>query len=162
MNQGLVQISHVKNDESIPTPEPLEIPYTLKEAQVSPLVICVPTPFPFESTKVVPWNYNTTTYVGNKPMVLESDVTSIAGVRGMTRSGRVFAPEQPQEKSVVEPSKGKGVLDSDTNTRPSPKAISQEEVDEFLWIIKRSDYEVVDHLNQTPSKISMISVLFSL
>lgn len=54
MNQGLVQISHIKNDESVATLEPLEIPYTLKEAQMSPLVICFPTPFPFESTKEVP------------------------------------------------------------------------------------------------------------
>lgn len=53
-NQGAVQISRSKFDENIVTLEPLEIPYSRQDAQESPLVICFPTPFPFESTKAVP------------------------------------------------------------------------------------------------------------
>ncbi|MCI54218.1 gag-pol polyprotein, partial [Trifolium medium] len=34
-------------------------------------------------------------------------------------------------------------------------------MDEFLKIIKKSDYKVVDQLGQTPSKISMLSLLIS-
>lgn len=39
--------------------------------------------------------------------------------------------------------------------------VTQEEAEEFLKIIKKSDYKVVDQLNQTPSKISMLSLLIS-
>lgn len=80
INQGLVQISHVKDNKSIVTLEPLEIPYTIKDAQVSALVIYVPPSFPFESTKAVPRNYDTTTYVGDKPLMLEPNVTNIVGI----------------------------------------------------------------------------------
>jgi uncharacterized protein (DUF1499 family) len=41
----------------------------------------------------------------------------------------------------------------------SPKTgVTREEAEEFLRIIKKSDYKVVDQLNQTPSKISMLSL----
>ena len=44
----------------------------------------------------------------------------------------------------------------------SPKAaVTREEAEEFLRIIKKSDYKVVDQLNQTPSKISMLSLLLN-
>lgn len=34
-----------------------------------------------------------------------------------------------------------------------------QEIEELLRIIKKSDYKVVDHLSQTPSKISILSLL---
>lgn len=44
----------------------------------------------------------------------------------------------------------------------SPKsAITLEEDEEFLRIINKSDYKVVSSLNQTPSKISILSLLLS-
>ncbi|KAI5446180.1 hypothetical protein KIW84_014147 [Lathyrus oleraceus] len=47
-------------------------------------------------------------------------------------------------------------------TNLSPKVVvTHEEAEEFLRIIKKSDYKVVDQLNQTPSKISMLSLLLS-
>ena len=36
---------------------------------------------------------------------------------------------------------------------------SQKEVEEILKIIKKSDYNVVEQLGQTPSKISMLALL---
>ena len=36
-----------------------------------------------------------------------------------------------------------------------------QEVDEFLKLIKRSDYKVVDQIYQTPSKIFVISLLLN-
>lgn len=39
------------------------------------------------------------------------------------------------------------------------KATYADEVEEFLRIIRKSYYKVVDQLNQTPSKISMLSLL---
>ena len=36
---------------------------------------------------------------------------------------------------------------------------SKQEIEEILKIIKKSDYNVVERLGQTPSKISMLSLL---
>ena len=36
---------------------------------------------------------------------------------------------------------------------------SKQEIEEILKIIKKSDYNVVEQLGQTPSKISMLSLL---
>ena len=45
----------------------------------------------------------------------------------------------------------------------APKKIvvetSRQEIEEILKIIKKSDYNVVEQLGQTPSKISMLSLL---
>lgn len=44
----------------------------------------------------------------------------------------------------------------------SPRAaVTREEAEEFLKIIKKHDCRVVDQLNQTPSKISMLFLLLS-
>lgn len=37
-----------------------------------------------------------------------------------------------------------------------------QEVEELLKIIRKSDYKLVDHLSQTPSKISILSLLLCL
>lgn len=42
------------------------------------------------------------------------------------------------------------------------KTITAEEGQEFLKLIKRSDFKFVDQLGQTPSKISILSLLLSL
>lgn len=94
-NQGMMQTCHSVSDESVAMLELFEIPYLKQDAQESPLVICFPAPFPFERNKVVPWKYNTTTYVGDKSFMLEPDVVDILGVEGMTQTGSMFAPEKP-------------------------------------------------------------------
>lgn len=155
-----VQISHTKNEESIITLEPIEIPYLKQGDQESPLVIHFPIPFTYDSTKVIPWNYGATTYIGDKSLVLEPNVTNIADIGGMTRSGRVFSPKQSQ-KNIPDTSKVKNVLSSNAESKPSKKIVPQEEADEFINIIKKSDYKVVDKLSKTPSNISMLSLLLS-
>lgn len=87
----------------------------------------------------------------------------------MTRSDRVFSP-----RSVEHLAKAKG-KEYATNTQnpaqnvesheesSTPKvASSQKEAGEFLQIIKKSDFKMVDQLNQTPTKISMLSLMLSL
>jgi hypothetical protein len=95
-------------------------------------------------------------------MVLEeTTVENITGTSGMTRSGRIYH-QDPIKNRVAEkvsdvPPKKDGASD-----------LSAEELrdifkpsDETLKIIKRSDYKVVDHLSQTPAKISILSLLKS-
>lgn len=181
IDQGMVQIGHTKHDASVSIVEtmfnktkrilkPLKVPYKSNDAKspvnmIDHMVICVPSPFPFTSTKVVPQIYNTTTYLGNKPVVItDPEITNIVGTRGMTCSGRVFTLEGFQKKRVetpVDPYKDKEVYHSDGRARPSKKEVSQEEAEEFFRIINKRVYKVVDQLNQTSSKIYMLSLLLS-
>lgn len=85
----------------------------------------------------------------------------------MTRNSRVFAHAPTQERNFkpLAKAKGKEITSNaqDHEGTSSPRAFaSQKEVEEFLRIIKKSDYRVVNQLNHTPSKISMLSLLLSL
>jgi hypothetical protein len=131
----------------------------------------MPTTFPFESTKAVPWKYDITVVDGvvdEEPKAAESkkglenvdtDITNIAGTSGMTRSGRIYTPSinvNPQEPTREA-----------ANVNPTPEhggaqpAVQADEASEFLRIIKKSDYKIVDQLHQTPSKISILSLLLN-
>lgn len=83
------------------------IPFQILVKSEDPIVFRVPAPFSFKSTKYVLWNYNSTTYVGYKHIVIEPTITNIVGIGGMTWSGRVFAPEQQSKQKTSEVSKGK-------------------------------------------------------
>ncbi|KAI5445523.1 hypothetical protein KIW84_013669 [Lathyrus oleraceus] len=98
-----------------------------------------------------------------------------AGPSGFTRSGRLFAPdalrggegekEKKEKAEALARAKGKAVVgDSTPVVTPTPGG-SEEKLDddaeEFLRIIKKSEYKLVDHLQQTPSKISILSLLLS-
>ncbi|XP_050874912.1 uncharacterized protein LOC127078508 [Lathyrus oleraceus] len=144
MDQQVIQFTRTKIDEDV--------------AVIVPVFDQERLPKPFV-------NYEPVVYVGNKPVILkEPDVTNIARASGVAISGRVFAPEViPNKESAptVEPTKGKEVNPSEAGEGSSKKAVTAEEDREFLKIIKKSDYKVVDQLNQTLSKISIISLLMS-
>lgn len=100
--------------EYVPT---LEIPYYPVEILVATviithLVIIMPTPFSYKSTKVVPWKYNSTLYLyglkqEEKPLEVQKPAqvqksakvqepaVNITGTGGMTRSGCIFASVPP-------------------------------------------------------------------
>jgi hypothetical protein len=111
MDQGLVQIGYSRKEDTIAMVDqhehekvvkPIEIVYQKAERTVEPLVIQAPSPFPFASTKAVPWNYDTSAFVQGKLMtVVEPFVINIDGTGRMTRSGRVFAPKSLQENVEV-------------------------------------------------------------
>lgn len=91
------------------------------------------------------------------------NVENFAGVGKITRSGRVYTPQEVQRNADdLARAKGKQVLvegqSSESDNAPQQDVVSQE-VEELLRIIKKSDYKVVDHLSQTPSKISILSLL---
>lgn len=63
--QGIFLVEQTPTSEDVST---LEIPYYLVQIPVAnspttPLVITVPSPFPYESTMAVPGNYNSITYL---------------------------------------------------------------------------------------------------
>ncbi|XP_050878763.1 uncharacterized protein LOC127082571 [Lathyrus oleraceus] len=98
-DQGLIQFSKSKAVEEVAVIEPITIVYRKKKVEapprrIQPVHFRVPTPFPYQNTKAVPWNYETTTYLGGKEIrIPDTEIVNIAGAGGMTRSGRVFAPK---------------------------------------------------------------------
>ncbi|XP_050901917.1 uncharacterized protein LOC127108483 [Lathyrus oleraceus] len=172
LDQGELQINRrvkSKRQEEIAV---VDIPYdeVNVEIPISPLVIKFPTPFAYEYEKAVPWIYQPRAFKQGQEdqplMISEPNVTSIMGPAGMTRSSRVFAPRtadpsakaKGKEAAVQIPVPNQEIQDMHL----SPKAtVTREEAEEFLRIIKKSDYKVVDQLNQTPSKISMLYLLLN-
>ena len=64
--------------------------------------------------------------------------------------------------SATADDRGKGIQEEPVRIRAQPLVIpetSQKEMEEILKIIKKSDYDVVEQLGQTPSKISMLALL---
>ena len=69
----------------------------------------------------------------------------------MTRSGRVFGYEPPKKNDdvvknkndMLVKNKGKVVAEAIQEQKPLSKSFTDREADEFLKIIKRSDYRVV-------------------
>lgn len=161
----MVDCPSIKEDVStleIPYDEvpPLQIPYdfsqlTLSINPVTPIIIIVPTPFPYVDTKAVPWVYDTSFYIHGKKTQEETLKSSCSG--GITKSGRIFAPTLTPIRTINPSTSDKGKQIDGANQRQDLAPYN--EVDEFLRIIKKSDYRVVDQLNQTPSKISMLSLL---
>lgn len=103
MNQGVIQFTKSKIIEEVSIIEPITIIYRKKQIEVpmnkiQPINIFIPGPFPYRSIKVMPWRYDTTAYVGCKSIqFFEAKIVNIAGTRGMTRSGHVFAPNFSQK-----------------------------------------------------------------
>lgn len=107
MDQGVLQVCGPVINEEISViepffnlPKPVEISYQRKDVvHPSPVVVCMPTPFSFESTKAVPWKYDITMVDGvvdEEPKDVEGEkilenvdtnITNIAGTSRITRSG---------------------------------------------------------------------------
>lgn len=71
----------------------------------------------------------------------------------MNRSGQLFASAPPLEKNNVKAlSKGKRkqTVSIDQGKNPPLDTSPSKEFEEFLWIISKNDYKVVEQLHQTP------------
>lgn len=71
MDQGLIQFSKSKAVEEVAVIKPITIVYRKKKVEappkrIQPIQFRVPNPFPYQNTKVVPWNYEITTYLDGK------------------------------------------------------------------------------------------------
>jgi hypothetical protein len=78
-------------------------------------------------------------------------------ISGLTRSGRCFTPEELEKQRKA---KGKEVLDLDRELEVN-KPVTEEETNEFLKLMKHSEYCIVDQLKKTPTKISIMSLILS-
>jgi len=140
---------------------------TSPKKNVEPLVIRLPGPVPYVSAKAIPYKYNATMIEDGieVPLVSPAIVSNIAEETTL-RSGKVRPPLF--QKKIAAPTTApvdKTTLPAvppfaEDASRPG-QSIEDSNLDEILRLIKRSDYKIVDHLLQTPSKISILSLLLS-
>jgi hypothetical protein len=96
------------------------------------------------------------------PATVGPAVDNVGGPGGFTRSGRLFAPQPLRDNNAEALAKAKGkqaVVEEEPVQKEAPEGSFEKDVEEFMKIIKKSDYKIVDQLNQTPSKISILSLL---
>ncbi|KAL5158599.1 hypothetical protein HKD37_15G043033 [Glycine soja] len=166
-----------------PTHKALVICFTRKGTSSRPMyppTAPKPTPFAYQSNKVVPWKYTPPAFgesVATEVDSLSAKVTNITGLSGVTRSGRVFAPPHSAEF----PSKGKAPMIQEPTDVATPskevdppvvkgaekreslqgKAVTLEEAHEFLRLIQQSEFKVVEQMNKTPARISLFELLIN-
>ncbi|XP_034906448.2 uncharacterized protein [Populus alba] len=78
-------------------------------------------------------------------------------ISGLTRSGRCYTPEELERQRKA---KGKEVLNLDKEFEVN-KPVTEEETNEFLKLMKHSEYNIVDQLKKTPAKISIMSLILN-
>ena len=172
------------DERSFARPKPLVIYFTKGAASQKPRhpSTAKPVPFPYQNSHAVPWRYTPpsereeeTTDVSS----LSAKVTNITGLSGVTHSGRVFVPPdlpiQPTnvkgKEKVVEEQDDKMPLtpNEDILVKGLPekrdgygkKEVSLEEASEFLRIIQQSEFKVIEQLNKTPARVSLLELLMS-
>ncbi|RDX93934.1 hypothetical protein CR513_23744, partial [Mucuna pruriens] len=115
----------------------------------TPLIITAPPRPAYKDNHAVPWHYDPVPEELPGEQTEEppaEEITNIAEPGGMTRSGRIYTPANL------------GGKDPKGNPKGAPK---EKEVEEFLKLIRYSEYELLDHLNKTPARISLLSLLLN-
>ena len=82
----------------------------------------------------VPWNYSESTLLIGREKVPKKEVDAI------TRSGRII-----REPAVDKSSKAR------ENATPTKPTVTDEEVFNFLKMLKKSEYKVIEQLNKMPT-----------
>ncbi|KAI5407324.1 hypothetical protein KIW84_053543 [Lathyrus oleraceus] len=158
MDEGMIQIfqsRHVDDDVNVivpifKQPERLVIQYddinnnNVNNRSVSSLVIWLEGPVPYSSDKAIPYQYNATMIEGGQEVPLPT-TRSVVSIVDVTKV------EVPVEDPVGV-SKGKSGESSDLKANND---------DEVLRLIKRNVFNMVEQLLQTPSKISVLSLLMN-
>ncbi|KAH1189518.1 hypothetical protein GmHk_20G057269 [Glycine max] len=163
-------------------PKPLVIYFTKGTASQKPghPLAARPVPFPYQNSHAVPWRY--TPPRGKEEEAtdvssLSAKVTNITGLSGVTRSGRVFAPPNLPVQPANVKGKAKVVGEQDDEIpfasnkdipakglpekKDGKKEVSLEKASEFLRIIQQSEFKVIEQLNKTPARVSLLELLMS-
>ncbi|XP_050897519.1 uncharacterized protein LOC127104375 [Lathyrus oleraceus] len=164
ISEGILQCDRIVKEEKVEEKDVavISIPYTPANIQApvrpTPLTITLTCPIFYSSENHMPWHYGSYVYYHgvkqegklseDKPSEDTSlNVDNFAGTRRITRSGRVYSPQNVQDN-----------VDAFAKSKV-PGTSSSQEVEELLRLIRKSDYKVIDHLIQTTSKVSILSLL---
>ncbi|XP_073267150.1 uncharacterized protein [Populus alba] len=99
----------------------------------------------------MPYNYGYSFNIKNPTPIFHPKIG------GLTRSGGCFTPEELERQRKA---KGKDIVDAFKGMEVN-KPISEDESNEFLKLMKHSEYSVVDQLKKTPARISLMSLILS-
>ncbi|KAI5418818.1 hypothetical protein KIW84_043157 [Lathyrus oleraceus] len=150
LDQGVIEMLQNRDEDEVNVispvfriPEPVVVRYHGSKKKVSPSLIIKPAgPFPYSSDKVVPYRYNAVALEDGKEVHLPSisvvSILDVSVVKGVNPAVVVRAPVPVGQQGIL-----------------------KEGCDEMLRLIKRSEYNVVDQLLQTPSKIFVLSLLMN-
>ncbi|XP_050909005.1 uncharacterized protein LOC127122761 [Lathyrus oleraceus] len=143
--------------------ELVAIAYNGHKSIVSPLVIRLVGPMPYESGRVIPYKYNATMLEDGKEVHIPSfsSVVNITDVIGVTQSGRVFAAATPKRTKDVMVGKPTQAITHVMQSGQSSGVDQNSDKDEVLKLIKRSDFNMVGQLLHTPSKIFVLYLLIN-
>ncbi|RDX93921.1 hypothetical protein CR513_23758, partial [Mucuna pruriens] len=104
----------------------------------TPLIITAPPKPAYKNNHAVPWHYDPVPEEPAREQTQDlptEEVTNIAEPGGMTCSGRIYTP---------------------VNLGKDPKGVPKEKE-----LIRYSEYELLDHLNKTSARISLLSLLLN-
>ncbi|KAH1215180.1 hypothetical protein GmHk_13G036383 [Glycine max] len=167
---------------SVAKPKPLVIYFTKGTASQKPghPLVAKPVPFPYQNSHTVPWRYTPPREKEEEATdvsSLSAKVTNITGLSGVTRSSRVFAPPDLPVQPANAKGKGKVVEEQDGEAphasnkdilakglpekKDGKKEVSLEEASEFLRIIQQSEFKVIEQLNKTPTRVSLLELLMT-
>ena len=94
----------------------------------------------------------------------EKSVNDITGTGGMTRSGRCYAPINPEtgegENSAAN-ERTKIVVPKGKEKEPMNEPVTEKEAKKFLKFIKHSEYNIVEQLHKLPAKISLLALMMN-
>ncbi|KAL5166221.1 hypothetical protein HKD37_18G051227 [Glycine soja] len=172
------------DESSLAKPKPLVIYFTKGAASQKPghPLAAKPVPFPYLDSHAVPRKYTPPSEREEEATdvsSLSAKVTNIMGPSDVTRSGRVFAPPNLPVQPTNVKGKAKVVEEQDDETpltlnKDIPvkglpekrdgygkKEVSLVEASEFLRIIQQSEFKVIEQLNKTPARVSLLELLMS-
>ncbi|KAL5141844.1 hypothetical protein HKD37_09G025114 [Glycine soja] len=130
-----------------------------------------PVLFPYRSDKAVQWRY-----APQKPSkkkeeatgidLLSTKVTNITGLSGVTHSGRVFAAPNPSVRPTDAKGKAKVVVEETNEAGPTleedvPAGRFTEKGGDFSGMKASIEFKVIEQLNKTPARVSLLELLMS-
>jgi len=141
-----------------------------------------PVSFPYQNSHVVSWRYAPPSERKEEATDISSlsaKVTNITRLSDVTRSGHVFTPPDLPTQPANAKGKAKIAEEQIDKAIPTPdedipmkspsekkdgcgkKEVSLEEAGEFLRIIQQSEFKVIEQLNKTPVRVSLLELLMS-
>ncbi|RDY06361.1 hypothetical protein CR513_09649, partial [Mucuna pruriens] len=144
---GWLNFKEVGLSAEAPFRKPLTIYYDPVRTPRVPLTIDVPAQPTYRDNHAVPWQYDLTVPEMPKEKEPAKEITNIAESGGITRSGRIYTLETLRGKETYAPAA------RSTPTANTQVPVPEKEVEEFLKIIRHSEYQLLDQMNKTLARI---------
>ena len=171
---------YMQSDDKNPSkPKPLVIHFTRdiatqKPRGFQPITVKKHAPFPYKNGKAMPWKYAAQGPDGRKDASIvhvkddlsSTKVTNKSGMSGMTRSGWIFAaPELPVRSKNPKGKAKADVCESDkaglTPNDEVPVGKIAKEGNNFSKKGIFTEFKVIEQLNKTPARISLLRLLMN-